>query len=132
MRLYECIFIVRQDMTSSQVEGLASHYTTVIRSFEGDVTKTEVCGLRTLAYPIKKNKKGYYVLLNIKADPKAIQEIERQMYINEDILRYMTVFVETLNPNPSALMQQRAFKDEKFFSDDSDMNDKEEVFSNVQ
>ena len=113
MRFYECVFVARQDLTGAQVENMAKQYTTTIKNDGGVVGKIEFCGLRTLAYPIKKNKKGHYVLMNITAEPKSIAEIERQMKLSEDILRYLTVKVEALDDNPSSLMQQRSFRDEK-------------------
>jgi small subunit ribosomal protein S6 len=112
MRNYETVFIARQDITSGQVEGLVKHYTNLIKEFGGEVSKTEFCGLRNLAYPIKKNKKGHYVLLNISVKPEGIMEMERQMRINEDVLRYISVKVENLDVNPSPLMQQRNYRDE--------------------
>jgi small subunit ribosomal protein S6 len=91
---------------------LVKHYTNLIKEFGGDVSKTEFCGLRNLAYPIKKNKKGHYVLLNISVKPEGITEMERQMRINEDVLRYLSIKVESLDVNPSPLMQQRNYRDE--------------------
>ena len=113
MRFYECVFVARQDLTGAQVENMAKQYTTAIKNDGGIVGKIEFCGLRTLAYPIKKNKKGHYVLMNITADPKSVAEVERQMKLSEDILRYLTVKVDALDDNPSSLMQQRSFRDEK-------------------
>ncbi len=112
MRFYELVFIARQDLTPAQVEGLARHYTGVIKEFGGDVKKTEFCGLRQLAYAIKKNTRGYYVLLNVEAGHDCMKEVERQMKISEDILRHLAVRVPTLNHEPSPLMQQRNYKDE--------------------
>ena len=111
-RFYETIFVGRQDITANQVETLAKHYTSVVKEFGGDVTKTEFCGLRTLAYPIKKNKKGHYVLMNIAVKQEGIKEIERQMRLNEDVLRYLTIRVEKLDNAPSALMQTKSFREE--------------------
>ena len=111
-RFYETIFIARQDITANQVESLAKQYTNVIKEFDGEVTKTEFCGLRNLAYKIKKNRKGHYVLMNIAVKSEGIKEIERQMKINEDVLRYLTVRVETLDNAPSALMQNRGFRED--------------------
>ena len=54
-------------------------------------------GLKNLAYRIKKNRKGYYVLLNIVAPAKAVAEYERLIRLNEDVIRYMTVKVEDFN-----------------------------------
>ena len=90
-RFYETIFIARQDITANQVEALAKQYTNVIKEFDGEVTKTEFCGLRNLAYKIKKNRKGHYVLMNIAVKSDGIKEMERQMKINEDVLRYLSI-----------------------------------------
>lgn len=120
MRFYEIVFIARQDATSAQVEALAQQYTQVIEKLGGKVAKTELCGLRTLAYPIKKNKKGHYVLFNLGIEPQQIAELERQMSLNESILRYLVINIEELDPQPSLLMQQKSF-DGRRFDDDYDM-----------
>lgn len=103
---YETVFIARQDISPAHVEELAERFTKVITSHEGTTNKTEYCGLRPLAYPIMKNRKGHYVLINIDAPAAAITELERQMRINEDILRYLTVKVEEHEEGPSALFKQ--------------------------
>jgi small subunit ribosomal protein S6 len=112
MRYYELVFIARQDLTPAQVEGMTKQYTSVIQEQGGEVSKTEFCGLRTLAYPIRKNSKGNYVLLNVAIQPLGMKEVERQMKINEDILRYLSVRVAKLDNHPSPLMQQRNYKEE--------------------
>jgi small subunit ribosomal protein S6 len=113
MKFYETVFIARQDLTNAQVEALASAFTSVIKNHGGEVSKTEFCGLRNLAYKIKKNKKGHYTLMNISCEPAGILEMERQMKLSEDILRHLTVRVEALDPNPSKLMQ-RAYNDDRY------------------
>jgi small subunit ribosomal protein S6 len=122
MNSYETVFIARQDLTNAQVETMANTYTQIIKSHKGEVSKTEFCGLRNLAYKIKKNKKGHYVLMNISCEPAGIKEMERQMKLNEDLLRHLTVRVETLDPNPSKLMQ-RAYSDERFRGFDEEQDD---------
>ncbi|MBW8310012.1 MAG: 30S ribosomal protein S6 [Candidatus Paracaedibacteraceae bacterium] len=123
MKLYETVFIVRQDATPNQVETLAQDYTKIIRDNSGDVAKTEFCGLRSLAYPIKKNAKGHYVLMNIKAAPEVVKEVERQMKLNENVLRYLTIKVEAHDPNPSPLMQQKNFNPDRNRGYDDDQDD---------
>jgi small subunit ribosomal protein S6 len=123
LRYYETVFIARQDVTSSQVESMTQHYTSVIKEHGGEVTKTEFCGLRPLAYPIKKNKKGHYVLLNVAVKPEGLAEVERQMKISEDILRYLSVRVDALDNNPSALMQQRHYREDFNRNNYDDQND---------
>ena len=93
MALYEHLLIARQDISAQQVDALAQHLKTIIEGEGGKVEKQEYWGLRGLAYRIKKNRKGHYVLLNINAPSKAIVELERQDNINEDVLRHITVKV---------------------------------------
>jgi small subunit ribosomal protein S6 len=107
MPLYECVFIARQDIPSTQVEALAETFANVLAEGGGKVTKTEYWGLKSLAYRIKKNRKGHYVLMNVDAPYPAVAEMERQMGLNEDILRNMTIRVEALEEGPSAMMQSR-------------------------
>ena len=94
MPLYETVFIARQDMTPAQVDELSTNLTNVIKEGEGQVVKTDNWGLRSLAYRIQKNKKGHYVLMQIDAPAPAVLEMERQIRLNEDVLRYMTIRVE--------------------------------------
>ena len=110
---YETVFIARQDIAAPQVEALADTFQKTIEGLGGKVPKRELWGLRTLAFRIKKNRKGHYVLFNIDAPPAAIQEMERQMRINEDVLRYLTVRVEELEEGPSVMMQSRHSQDER-------------------
>ncbi|WP_341897848.1 30S ribosomal protein S6 [Ferrovibrio terrae] len=104
MAFYENVFIARQDISTAQVEAMAAQFTDIIKAQGGEVSKTEQWGLRNLSYRIKKNKKGHYVLLNISASGAAIAEMERNMRIHEDILRYLTVRVEKLEEGPSAIL----------------------------
>jgi small subunit ribosomal protein S6 len=97
MANYEGIFIARQDLGASQVNDIVSSLSDVIKKEGGEVVKVDNWGLKNLAYRIKKNRKGYYVLLNIAAPAKAISEYERVMRLNEDIIRFMTVRVEEFN-----------------------------------
>lgn len=106
MRNYENIFIARQELSPTQVQTLADTYGKLIADEGGEVSKTEYCGLRQLAYPIKKSASGHYVLMNVKAKPATILELERKMRLNEDVVRFLTINVEELDPNPSALMNQ--------------------------
>lgn len=113
MPYYECVFIARQDISGAQADALADHFTKVISDNGGAVAKREYWGLRNLAYRIRKNRKGHYVLLNIDAPAAAVQEAERQMRINEDVIRHLTVRVEQLQDGPSAMMQSRSSRDER-------------------
>ena len=94
MALYEHVFLARQDITPQQVDALVEQYKGVIESNGGKVGRVENWGLKSLTYRIKKNRKAHYVLMDIDAPAPAVHEVERQMRINEDILRYMTIGVE--------------------------------------
>jgi small subunit ribosomal protein S6 len=106
MPFYENIFVARQDLSAQQVEAMGDVLAEVIATAGGKVTKKEYWGLRTLAYRIKKNRKAHYMLLNVDAPAAAIAEAERTLRINEDVLRYLTVKVETLEEGPSAMMRR--------------------------
>ncbi len=97
MANYESVLIARQDLGASQINTLVSDLSEVIKKEGGEVVKVDNWGLKNLAYRIKKNRKGYYVLLNIVAPAKAVAEYERLIRLNEDVIRYMTVKVEDFN-----------------------------------
>ncbi|ANY81395.1 30S ribosomal protein S6 [Microvirga ossetica] len=107
MPLYEHIFMARQDVTPQQVEAMVDQYKGVIEQNGGSVDKTEMWGVKSLAYRIKKNRKAHFTMFNLNAPAPAVAEMERQMRINEDILRFMTIKVEELETEPSVMMQKR-------------------------
>ena len=107
MAFYEHIYLARQDVSAQQVEELTSTLTALIESNGGKIAKKEYWGLKTLAYRIRKNRKAHFSLFSIDAPYEAVAEMERQMRINEDILRFMTLRTETLDESPSVMMQKR-------------------------
>lgn len=107
MPLYENVFIARQDISGAQVDALADSFTQLVADHGGEVKKREYWGLRNLAYRMRKNRKGHYVLLNLSAPSAAVAELERTMRINEDVIRYLTVRVPALEEGPSVVMQSR-------------------------
>lgn len=113
MAFYENVFVVRQDVASTQVEALVETYATLLKDNGGTVAKKEFWGLRGLAYRIRKNRKAHFVLMNLDCPPAAVVELERNMRLNEDVLRYITVRVEALEEGPSAMMQKRDDRDDR-------------------
>jgi small subunit ribosomal protein S6 len=113
MPLYENVFIARQDVSGAQVDALTDSFAQLIADNGGEVKKREYWGLRNLAYRMRKNRKGHYVLMNLDAPPPAIAELERTMRINEDVLRYLTIRVEALEETPSAVMLSRGSRDDR-------------------
>ena len=107
MAFYEHIIIARQDISPQQAEGLNDQLKTLIEEQGGHVAKIEYWGLRNLTYRIKKNRKGHYSLLALDAPPAAVKEMERQLSINEDVLRYLTVRVDELDLELSPVLARR-------------------------
>ncbi|MBR1914913.1 MAG: 30S ribosomal protein S6 [Alphaproteobacteria bacterium] len=102
MSNYESVLIARQDLGTPQVNDLVASLSDVIKAEGGEVVKVDNWGLKNLAYRIKKNRKGHYVLLNIVAPASAIKEYERLMRLNEDVIRYMTIKVDEFNSELSS------------------------------
>jgi small subunit ribosomal protein S6 len=107
MPLYEHVFLARQDLSAQQVEDLTKQFSGVIEQMGGKVTKNEYWGVKSLSYRMEKNRKAHMTLLNLDAPPAAINEIERQQRLSEDVLRYLTVRVEELEEGPSAMMRKQ-------------------------
>jgi small subunit ribosomal protein S6 len=113
MPLYESTFVTRQDVSRADVNKLIDTFTGIVKAQGGKVVKNEYWGLRNLAYRIKKNRKGHYVMLAIDGPDAAIKELERNMRIHEDVIRNLTVRVETIEEGPSAMMQKGGRDDEE-------------------
>jgi small subunit ribosomal protein S6 len=120
MRCYEHTLIARQDLSPQQAQTLAETYSGVLTEHGGEVTKTEYWGLRSLSYRIRKNRKGHYLHLNVRAPAEAIAELERQERLSDDVLRYLTVKVDALDEGPSVLMQSRSSREERSRRHDED------------
>jgi small subunit ribosomal protein S6 len=135
MPLYETVFIARNDVTQQQVEAIADAIGVQLDADKGiapppppaegevaesprpsvSIKKREYWGLRSLAYRINKNRKGHYMLLGIDAAPASVAEMERQLRLNEDVLRYMTIRVDALEEGPSAILSRRSDDRERSF-----------------
>ncbi len=107
MALYEHVFLARQDVSSQQVEALVEQFKGILEANGGSVGRTEHWGLKSLSYRINKNRKAHFTLMDIDAPADAVQEMERQMRIHEDVLRYMTIRVDAHEEGPSIMMQKR-------------------------
>jgi small subunit ribosomal protein S6 len=112
MPLYEHVFLARQDISAQQVEGLMQSFRSLLEEHGGSVGKTEYWGLKSLAYRIKKNRKAHYALMNIEASHEAIAELERQMSLSTDVIRFLTLRVHEHDSAPSAMMR-RSDRDER-------------------
>jgi small subunit ribosomal protein S6 len=113
MALYEHVFIARQDISNAQAEGLIEHFGEVLKDNGGSVLNVEYWGLKTMAYKINKNRKGHYAFLRSDAPAPAVDEMERLMRIHDDVMRVMTIKVDTHDEGPSAMMQSRGGRDDR-------------------
>jgi small subunit ribosomal protein S6 len=125
MAQYEHVFLARQDVSGQRVDELVEQYKGIIETGGGSVGKTEYWGLKSLAFRVKKNRKAHFTLMNIDAPHTAVAEMERQMGINEDVLRFLTVRVEALEDEPSVQMQKKE-RDERRRRDRERRRDDEE------
>ena len=119
MALYESVIIGRQDLTPSQFEAIIEKFSSVLQSHKGEIKKRENWGLRNLAYKINKNRKGHYFLLNIDALPEAILEYERLMRLDEDIIRFLTIKIDSIDEKPSPLLSNKVdkYKNDNLFEE---------------
>jgi small subunit ribosomal protein S6 len=107
MGLYEHTFLVRQDATQAQVDALVEQFKGVLTAGGAKVEKVENWGVKSLTFRVKKNRKAYFTFMNISGPHAAIAEMERQMSINEDVIRHMTIAVDALEEGPSPMMRRR-------------------------
>src|SRR3569832_2870933 len=113
MALYEHVFLARQDLSQQQGDALVEQYKGVIAANGGSVGRIENWGLKSLTYRVKKNRKAYYTLMDITCPPAALNEMERQMGLSEDVLRFLTIKVEAHEEGASAMMQKREERSER-------------------
>jgi small subunit ribosomal protein S6 len=111
MALYESVLIARQDISAGQVDTLADEMEKIITDNGGSVARREYWGLRSLTYRMKKNRKGHYVMFNLDAPSDAVQEMERNLRLHEDVLRYMTIRLDELRADPSPMAHGKTDRD---------------------
>ena len=117
MPYYENVFIARQDISSTQVEAITDAMVEIITKDGGTIARSEYWGLKSLAYRMKKNKKGHFVLFNFDASIDAVREMERQMGLHEDVLRFMTLRTNDLPEDPSVMLASRSERSGRYGRD---------------
>jgi small subunit ribosomal protein S6 len=132
MNFYETIAILRQDTSIHGVKSITDEFKTILTNMGGDVVKHEYWGLRQLAYPINRNKRGHYVMLCIKASPDAVAELERQYKIKENVIRFMTLKVNKFDSGPSLMIQSQVGEQETEVVQPKVENKKEETKKEVK
>ena len=108
MSYYECVFIARQELSTTQAEQLADQMAEILTENGAEVKSREYWGLKNLAYRIKKNRKGHYTLFYIDGPSDAVKEMERNMGLSEDVLRHLTIRLDEIPEGPSIMMQAKS------------------------
>lgn len=90
MNKYESVIIISPNLDEGEIEGIVTEITDLINK-DGEVTKVEKMGIKKLAYEIKKNKEGYYIVFYFESKEDVIIELERNYRINENIIKFITV-----------------------------------------
>ncbi len=113
MTFYESVFIIRQDISSTDVDKITDDFTKIVKDNNGEVIKVEYWGLRSLAYKIGNNKKGHYVFMGLKTNFLVINELERKMKISENIIRYININVDSISTEPSPILKSKSLEHEE-------------------
>jgi small subunit ribosomal protein S6 len=106
MRLYETTFIANQELTKKQIDMLADSFEEILQSKNSKVVRKEYWGVRTFAYPIKKHKRGHYMMFAIEANIEALKEFEYKLSQLEEVLKYLTIKVNSFGAELSYLGKQ--------------------------
>ncbi|MCC8483558.1 MAG: 30S ribosomal protein S6 [Rickettsia endosymbiont of Labidopullus appendiculatus] len=113
MAFYESVFIIRQDISSADVDKITDDFTKIVEDSNGEVIKTEYWGLRSLAYKIGNNKKGHYIFMGLKTDFSVITEMERKMKLSENIIRFININVDSISIEPSPILRSKSLDHEE-------------------
>ena len=130
MAFYESVVIARPELTEAQVDKLVNDLSEIITKDKGKIIKIEKWGLRSFAYKINKNKKGHYFMLNLDSAPSTISEYERQMRINEDIIRFLTLKIVEVDENPSILSIDNNKSSDEYITDKLDTSENKKMEKN--
>ncbi len=122
MAFYESIIIIRQDVSSADVDKIVDDLKQVIKNYEGNVVKTEYWGLRTLAYEIQNNKKGHYYFMGIEANKPLLDELDRKTKLSESIIRTSLVRVDAISKDPSPILRAKGSDEENIVDVTSNRN----------
>ncbi len=101
-RMYETIFIVQPDLADDDLKALSAKVQEIIVSMKGDLKKLEDWGMRKLAYPINKFSRGRYYYLRFDGDAALIAELERRLRLDDKVIRYQSVKLESEIAAPPA------------------------------
>lgn len=108
MNFYELVIIVRPDLSTVEVDNIVDNLKDILSlSHSGEIVKNEYWGMRHLAYEINNNKKGHYVLLGISTPKPGLDELERKIKLNENIIRFMNIKVDEISKDLSPILKSK-------------------------
>jgi len=91
MNCYETLFIVKPTLTEEEINAQIEKVKAILTKEGAELVATDDMGMRKLAYPVQKSTRGYYTVLFFKADGAFISELERNLKINEEVIKFLTV-----------------------------------------
>jgi len=91
MNSYETLFVVKPTLTEEEITAQITKVKDILAKEGAELVGTNDMGMRKLAYPVQKNDRGYYTVLFYKAEGTVISELERNLKINEDVIKFLTV-----------------------------------------
>jgi len=91
MTCYETLFVVKPTLTDEETAAQIAKIKDIVAKNGGELLATNDMGMRKLAYPVEKNDRGYYTVLFYKSEGTLINELERNLKINEEVIKFLTV-----------------------------------------
>ncbi len=107
MAYFETVIVSRRDLTPAQADDLVKNFEKILSNSKAEVFYKENWGLLSLAYPINKNKKAYYHMLRIDGPAAAITELERNLRISDDVIRFMTISLDSKDKTISSMLKNK-------------------------
>lgn len=113
MAFYEYILIMRQDLSSTDIDKVIADFINIIETLSGKVIKKEYWDLRSLAYEINNNKKGHYYFLGIEANNELLAELDRKAKLSESVIRTALTRVKEISKEPSPILKEEDIDKDK-------------------
>ena len=107
MALFEHVFMLKQDLSSTDLESAIKNHEKTINDLEGSIAYKESWGLKNLSYPIKNNKKAFFEYMNIEMPNERIQEMNSKLNLNENIIRHLSIKVRKFEETPSPMVKEQ-------------------------
>ena len=107
MALFEQVIMLKQDLSTTDLDGELKKHTDLLRELSGNIVYKETWGLRSLAYPIKNNKKAFYEFMNIEIPEKNLHALNSKLNLNENVIRYLSIKVKSFADTPTLMVKNK-------------------------